>query len=224
MASASSAARLYRIACRQAPRLQRFSQGQQQLARPHLVSRRTLSTSPLRWEEAKEPKTAEQGSAEATPAAKEGSEATASSNLPENWDASSADVEGSEGDQMLDFAAKQQGYNTFDEYISGHLSKGQSAPANVAGERQLEEDIRAIDVGKRPEKQGFWFDEEDPETHTEEHDEFDEDDITEMAHAKLEEVREMREYQRRAVWELPLLSSKETSCSSSSSAPRRTFY
>lgn len=206
MASASSAARLYRIACRQAPRLQNFSYSQQQLARSQLISRRTLSTTPLRWEEAKDPKSTEEVSAEPKPTAKEGAEATSSLELPETWDASSADIEGTEGDQMLDFAAKQQGYNTFDEYVSIHLSRGQNAPANVSGERQLEEDIRTIDMGKRPEKQGFWFDEEDPETHTAEHDEFDEDDITEMAHAKLEEVREMREYQRRAVWELPLLS------------------
>jgi small subunit ribosomal protein S35 len=70
------------------------------------------------------------------------------------------------------------------------------------------EDIQKDDKGEKPNKQSFWFDEEDPETNTEELEEFDEDDITSMAHGKLDEVREMRKYARLAVWELPLLSSK----------------
>lgn len=109
---------------------------------------------------------------------------------------------------MLDYAAKEHGYNTFDEFVDRHLRFGDKAPVNAASERRLEDDIKQIDIGKRAERQGFWFDDDDPETFTEEHDEFDEDDITEMAHGKLEEVREMRHYQRLAVWELPLLSSK----------------
>lgn len=39
-------------------------------------------------------------------------------------------------------------------------------------------------------------------------DEFDEDEITAMGHAKLEEHREFREYARIAVWEMPLLASE----------------
>ncbi|KAI0386567.1 mitochondrial ribosomal protein [Hypomontagnella monticulosa] len=55
----------------------------------------------------------------------------------------------------------------------------------------------------------FWHeDEEDPELLTDERDEdeFDEDDIMSMAHGKLEEFREYREYARIAAWEMPLLS------------------
>lgn len=39
-------------------------------------------------------------------------------------------------------------------------------------------------------------------------DEFDEDDIMSLAHAKFEEFREYREYARIAAWQMPLLSSK----------------
>ncbi|OTB09058.1 hypothetical protein M426DRAFT_316351 [Hypoxylon sp. CI-4A] len=55
----------------------------------------------------------------------------------------------------------------------------------------------------------FWHeDEDDPDLITDERDEdeFDEDDIMSMAHGKLEEFREYREYARIAAWEMPLLS------------------
>jgi small subunit ribosomal protein S35 len=57
----------------------------------------------------------------------------------------------------------------------------------------------------------FWnVDEKDTEMITNEvgEDEFDEDEITSMGHAKLEEHREFREYARIAVWEMPLLASE----------------
>lgn len=64
----------------------------------------------------------------------------------------------------------------------------------------------------RPKKDSFWNDEEqdtdvvwDQESGE---DTFNEDDITSMAHGKLEEHREHREYARIAIWEMPLLSSK----------------
>lgn len=55
----------------------------------------------------------------------------------------------------------------------------------------------------------FWHEEEDdPDLITDERDEdeFDEDDIMSLAHGKLEEFREYREYARIAAWEMPLLS------------------
>ncbi|KAI0851344.1 mitochondrial ribosomal protein [Daldinia vernicosa] len=58
-------------------------------------------------------------------------------------------------------------------------------------------------------KRPFWHDEEeDTDLITDERneDEFDEDDIMSMAHGKLEEYREQREYARIAAWEMPLLS------------------
>jgi small subunit ribosomal protein S35 len=60
-------------------------------------------------------------------------------------------------------------------------------------------------------KNAFWNEEEkDPEMITSEfgEDDFEEDDITSMAHGKLEEHREFREYARITVWEMPLLASE----------------
>jgi small subunit ribosomal protein S35 len=60
-------------------------------------------------------------------------------------------------------------------------------------------------------RDSFWNTEEsDPDLITDEvgEDDFEEDDIMAMGHAKLEEHREFREYARLAVWEMPLLSSK----------------
>ncbi len=56
----------------------------------------------------------------------------------------------------------------------------------------------------------FWNDEEpDPDAITDEinEDEFEENDITSMAHGKLEEHRDHRHYARVTAWEMPLLSS-----------------
>lgn len=57
----------------------------------------------------------------------------------------------------------------------------------------------------------FWMDDE-PDSdllHEDQNsDKFDEDDIMSLAHAKLEEFREYREYARIAAWQMPLLSSK----------------
>lgn len=71
-----------------------------------------------------------------------------------------------------------------------------------------------MELPVRKQKQGFSnlgeapFDSlEDPE--------FEEDDITSLAHGELEQHREYREYARLAAWEMPLLSSTysyETPC------------
>ena len=110
-----------------------------------------------------------------------------------------------EGLRQLDELAKMNGYNTIDEYLTTKLRE---TSGWASEDRALEEELVKDDVGEKPNKSSFWFDEEDPDTNTEEHDEFDEDDITSMAHGKLEEVREMRQYARLAVWEMPLLASK----------------
>jgi small subunit ribosomal protein S35 len=62
-----------------------------------------------------------------------------------------------------------------------------------------------------PKKDSFWNeDNADTDLITDENgeDDFEEDDMLAMGHAKLEEHREFREYARIAVWEMPLLSSK----------------
>ncbi|KAK2879929.1 hypothetical protein FQN49_000741 [Arthroderma sp. PD_2] len=60
-------------------------------------------------------------------------------------------------------------------------------------------------------RKGFWAEEEEDEfmTVTEDNDEeFYHDDITSMAHAELEEHRELREYARITAWDMPSLSGK----------------
>lgn len=61
-------------------------------------------------------------------------------------------------------------------------------------------------------REPFWDDEEpDPDLITmDDSDEFEENDMTDIAHAKLEEHREQREYARVAIWEMPLLSSESS--------------
>lgn len=84
-------------------------------------------------------------------------------------------------------------------------------------ERLLSETRRGLAEDRRVERtfRGmFWNDEEsDPEMLTRDgpEDEFVGDDISSMAHGKLEEIRERRHYARIAAWEMPLLSS-EFSC------------
>lgn len=107
--------------------------------------------------------------------------------------------------RQLDELAKNNGYTSVDEYLEATLRE---TPGWASEDRALEEDLFRDDAGEKPNKSSFWFDEEDPETNTEEHDEFDEDDITSMAHGKLDEIRDMRHYARLAIWEMPLLASK----------------
>lgn len=77
--------------------------------------------------------------------------------------------------------------------------------------KEVRQELEPLRKTSRPIKGSFWNDEErDSEMITNEfgEDDFEEDDITSMGHAKLEEHREMRQYARIAVWEMPLLSSK----------------
>ena len=62
-------------------------------------------------------------------------------------------------------------------------------------------------VTQRRIKSGFFAMGEDEEQDTGEDEEFEGDDITSLAHAELEQHREMRHYARLAAWEMPLLSS-----------------
>lgn len=120
-------------------------------------------------------------------------------------EAALAEASTPEGLKQLDQLAKANGFNSIDQYLQNQLDYH---PGWASEDRSTLEDIMKDDKGEKPNKQSFWFDEEDPETNTEELEEFDEDDITSMAHGKLDEIREMRKYARMAVWELPLLSSE----------------
>ncbi|PKS07523.1 hypothetical protein jhhlp_006127 [Lomentospora prolificans] len=74
--------------------------------------------------------------------------------------------------------------------------------------KNLDEEAAILFKEPRPLKDSFWFDEDDddPMTHDVEGEDFDEDDITSMAHGKLDELREYRHFARIAAWEMPLLS------------------
>ncbi|PHH89855.1 hypothetical protein CDD83_5089 [Cordyceps sp. RAO-2017] len=104
--------------------------------------------------------------------------------------------------RQLDELAREGGHPTIDDLFRATLADHKLA----AEDRDLSEELIKKDLGPKPNWNSFWYDEEDPEMITEEHDKFDEDDITSMAHGKLDEVREMRHYARLAVWEMPLLS------------------
>ncbi|ROT35642.1 37S ribosomal protein S24 [Sodiomyces alkalinus F11] len=78
-------------------------------------------------------------------------------------------------------------------------------PELRAGHSSDPED-KVITARAKINRRSFWYDEDDPDTITEDvGDEFDENDITSMAHGKLDEIREYRHYARVAVWEMPLL-------------------
>ncbi|KAL2126906.1 hypothetical protein VTI74DRAFT_11640 [Chaetomium olivicolor] len=75
--------------------------------------------------------------------------------------------------------------------------------------REISEEAAPLRRQAVAKKDTFWNeDESDPDLITDEigEDDFEEDDMMAMGHAKLEEHREFREYARIAVWEMPLLS------------------
>lgn len=80
----------------------------------------------------------------------------------------------------------------------------------TAFQKDMNESTRPLRLVKPLKKDAFWDDDEaDPDLITnDDSDMFDENDMTDMAHAKLEEIREQRAYARTIVWEMPLLSSK----------------
>ncbi|KAK7424402.1 37S ribosomal protein S24, mitochondrial [Neonectria magnoliae] len=189
MASASAAARLCILTCRRASRLQRIPRARQ-IARQPPTAQRSFTTSTIRWAREGERDNEDDVEDMAPVELKKLEAAFQESITPE-------------GMKQLDELAKDNGYNTIEEYLEDTLHR---TPGWASEDRALADDLMRDDKGERPNKQSFWYDEEDPETNTEELEEFDEDDITSMAHGKLDQVREMRNYARLAVWEMPLLS------------------
>lgn len=62
----------------------------------------------------------------------------------------------------------------------------------------------------KPKMMGFWGEDEEDEFALveDDDDEFKNDDMSSIAHAELEQHREIREYARIAAWDMPMLSSK----------------
>lgn len=93
----------------------------------------------------------------------------------------------------------------------------ESALASIAesdavkkGQFEIQKATKPLRQVLKPMRDAFWDDEEpDPDLITnDDSDEFEENDMTDIAHAKLEEHREQREYARIAIWEMPLLASE----------------
>ncbi|QPC77378.1 hypothetical protein HYE68_008130 [Fusarium pseudograminearum] len=190
MASASAAARLCALACRRASRIQQATRSRQ-ITRQKPLAQRAFTTSTIRWAREEDQRQDDAEEEDYGPVELK------------KLEAALAEASTPEGLKQLDQLAKANGFNSIDQYLQNKLDYH---PGWASEDRSTLEDIQKDDKGEKPNKQSFWFDEEDPETNTEELEEFDEDDITSMAHGKLDEVREMRKYARLAVWELPLLS------------------
>lgn len=83
----------------------------------------------------------------------------------------------------------------------------------IEGERALADLWSTFSQARRPEQKRrdmFWNDEEeDPEMVIKDGPEEEDpgDDMTSMAHSKLDEIRERRHYARITAWEMPLLAS-----------------
>ncbi|KAK1762407.1 37S ribosomal protein S24, mitochondrial [Phialemonium atrogriseum] len=98
------------------------------------------------------------------------------------------------------------------------LAKAQSVWSELPHEQKqaLQKDVQEVRQAMGPlrrirkaKRSSFWGEEEtDSDLITDElgEDDFEEDDILSMGHGKLEEHRELREYARIAIWEMPLLS------------------
>ncbi|KAM3558869.1 hypothetical protein MY1884_003761 [Beauveria asiatica] len=185
MASAPRVARLCAAACRRAgPRLAQHRVVTMTGSRAAV----TFSTSSMR-------------AAERTFDADEGGE-SAPVELKE-LDKAFMDRATPEGLRQLDQLAKLNGHNSIEAYLDDKL---RYTPGFSTQDKLLTDELVVEDSPAKPDYKAFWYDEDDPDTFTEEHDEFKEDDMMSMAHNKLKEVREMRQYTRLAVWEMPLLS------------------
>lgn len=101
--------------------------------------------------------------------------------------------------------------------IFGDLASELASIGNIEIRKEqdaVRELARPLRTALKPRRDTFWDEDEDDKDliSNDDSDEFDENDMTDIAHAKLEEHREQRAYARLAIWEMPLLSRK---CSNS---------
>ena len=208
-ASASNATRLCVLACRQTSRLSAIPPHIPRISRFSPASRRTLTSTRTRW--AEEPPSSEQqaetedsSTPSGSPAAQDATSPGAAGKAPAKSALPFGESLESQSYQILDRAAKNNGYATYAQYLEGSLGSG--AVGFPRDDRQFDMEIMPL-LEPKPEKRSIWHDEEDEEMDTEDIEDPEEDDMTELGHAKLEEIKEMRHYNRLAIWELPLLSS-----------------
>lgn len=145
-----------------------------------LLARRTITTTPLRWRPSKTPEDGDQA------------DEASDYNFVES---------------MLEDVPPEQ--RTPDMVAELQKLEAQLADQEKQMHKGLDEQSATLFKEPRPQRDSFWFDEEDddPATHDIVGEDFDEDDIPTMAHGKLDEVREMRHYARVTAWEMPLLAS-----------------
>lgn len=106
-------------------------------------------------------------------------------------------------DEYMHNMAEETGAALRSEEFQDHVREfvGTITPNDVRNRRTIEVPYE----GKQ--KQGLFNMGEEPGMGSEDP-EFEEDDITSLAHGQLEQHREYREYMRIAAWEMPLLSSE----------------
>jgi len=82
-------------------------------------------------------------------------------------------------------------------------------PFGVEGDKESYlDDTEALPLDERRRVEGFWNEDKWEDLGPDE--EFNQDDLPASGHLELDQHREIREYSRLIVWELPLLSSKST--------------
>lgn len=124
--------------------------------------------------------------------------------LPARWTTRSSPKEiNAQAERMEDYMARVHEFSREEHEAFKDLDDTFSS---------LEEEVALGSITPRPYKSAFWaYEETDPDYLSAEDmdaDDFTENDIMSMAHGKLEEHREFREYARIAAWQMPLLSSK----------------
>ncbi|KAE8328352.1 hypothetical protein BDV24DRAFT_137322 [Aspergillus arachidicola] len=126
----------------------------------------------------------------------------------------SPDLLSKEERSMYDMLAPEE-REQFDAENRRMVEEFNDPQKRAAAFAELEKSVNQIDKeypmrfdDVREKRVGFWGDEEDDEFALVEDadEEFNDDDITSMAHAELEVHREIREYARIAAWDMPLLS------------------
>lgn len=108
-------------------------------------------------------------------------------------------------EETMDRLLKEKGMSSLGSWVENVNAKNFPPVKDRNFAKEMDEIIEP-----KQDPRSYFFDETDPDQDSEDFEEFNEDDMTEMAHAKLHEIQEMRQYQRLAVWELPLLSSEQS--------------
>lgn len=97
---------------------------------------------------------------------------------------------------------------TFSTSVAQRAKEDEDEEEDVLDEREANLRRQIMRIPKHAkQKPGFQNQGEEPTGMTLEDEEFQEDDISSLAHGQLDEHRERREYLRIAAWEMPLLSS-----------------